>query len=66
MERHIQQQRADHPTLRHTGVGGMLHRILDIPGFKPLLHQPPRREVAKGLHQGGVPDVIEGPFNIGI
>jgi hypothetical protein len=66
MECHIQQQRADHPTLWHTGFCGMPHRALHVPSFEPLFDQPPRWEVAKGLQLGRVPDVIEGPFNIGI
>ena len=44
----------------------MPHLIFHVPGFEPLLDQLPRGEVAHGLHQGGVPDVIEGAFdNIG-
>jgi hypothetical protein len=61
MEGDIPQQRADHPALRHAGVGGMPPRILHIPGFEPLLDQPLRREVAQRLQQGGMPDVIKRP-----
>jgi hypothetical protein len=57
---------SEHRTLGYTGFGGMPHLIFHITGFEPLLDQLPREEVANGLHQGGVPDVIECAFDIGI
>src|ERR1700704_7189755 len=44
----------------------MQHLILHITGFEPLLDQLPSREVANGLHQRGMPDVIECAFDISI
>jgi hypothetical protein len=49
MKRHVQQQRADHPTLRHTGVRGVKHRLFHVSGFEPLFNQFPCREIANGL-----------------
>jgi hypothetical protein len=44
----------------------MPHLLFHIPGVEPLFDQLPSWEVANGLHQGGVPDVIECAFDIGI
>jgi hypothetical protein len=44
----------------------MPHLLFHIPGVEPLLDQLPSWEVANGLHQGGVPDVIECAFDIGL
>jgi hypothetical protein len=66
VERDIQQEWADHPTLGDTGFGGMPQLIFHRTGFEPRLDQFPSWEVANGLHQGGVPDVIACAFDIGI
>src|SRR5215813_2080600 len=66
MERYLQQQRADHPALRHPSGGRMPELLLHAPRREPLLDQPTCGEVANGSQEGSVSDVIEGPFDVGI
>jgi hypothetical protein len=62
MQRDIQQQGADDPTLWHAGVGGMQYLILHVSGFEPLLDQLPSREVANSLHLSGLcPILLKAP-----
>jgi hypothetical protein len=41
----------------------MQHLCFHISGFQPLLDQPPCGEVANGLYERGMPDIIEGFAN---
>jgi hypothetical protein len=66
MEGDVQQQRTDHPTLRHTGVRGIEHLFFHVPRFEPLLDQLPCGKVANGLHEGRMSDIVEGPFDVRI
>jgi len=66
MKDDIQQQRANYSTLWHSGVRGMKHLLFHVSGFEPLSNQLPSREIANGLQQGGVSDIIKCTFYIGI
>src|SRR6266705_3917675 len=44
----------------------MQHLRFHVPGFEPLLEQLPSWEVANGLPQCGMSDVIECAFDVGI
>ena len=44
----------------------MEHLCFHITGFEPLLDQLPSREVANGLYQGVVSDIIKCAFYVGI
>jgi hypothetical protein len=66
VESDIQQQRADHPTLGDPGVGGTPHVLLHVASFEPLFDQFPCWEIADGLNQGHMPDVIKCPFDVSV
>jgi hypothetical protein len=56
----------DHPTRRAPGCRGRPHRCFHLPGVSPWCAHPPGRDVAHGLCERGMSDVMECACAIGL
>jgi site-specific DNA recombinase len=55
-----------HSALGDTSVSGMPHVLFHVASFQPLFDQLPCREIANGLDQGRMPDIIKCPFDVSV
>ena len=56
---HVEEQRADHPTLRSSLLGRGEPAAIHDPGLQPLTDQSPGGEGAESGHEPGVVDAVE-------
>src|SRR5262249_40078852 len=66
VQRNVQQQRANHPTLRRTGRGVVKDAIFEDTRPEPLPDEFPTGSVAEGPQEEVLVDVVEGPRDVRI